>query len=636
MDKKLLAKTMQVMFATAVISGCSQSVDNSSLQAKAESFDSQTGPNILWIITDDQRPDSISAYNQVMYGTKNSPLGYVESPNVDQLAKEGVLFTNANSNSPVCGPSRGSMLSGRYPFRNGHYAFELTHQNPDFVRPTISESIRDAGYQTSVFGKEDSYIFKWGPGQGFHDAGLFDYKVHFKSDLQANGIGDLFTKVQWGHNDAGEFVNQGLTETVLYPDGTKKTYFLKRNNEPLTEEDIRAKEEVNEEFEILRAYTRWNTDLILGGENPQPADETVDAYIVKEFQAYLDNADKRFRTSFGKLAQGADSSKPQYLQLGFHLPHTPVLPPKEIRDRFKQHTYNIPEYDRSETELLPDQLKAVQKTGDIYPMTYEEKQQAIQDYYAFAAHGDDLIGKAVETFKRYSEENGQEYLIIFTIGDHGWHLGEQGQMAKFGPWLQSVGNAAIVVSSDKSLIPEGKVYKDFIEYVDFGPTALDAAGVDINDSQFDYLDGYSLFDVYHERLPKREYVLGEANVISGPRAYLHTERFRFSMRTRPFSNWVNESQLGQDLKWVLETTPEKAEMALYDLAHDPLEQKNVAYDPEYAALADWFRTKLGNIAVGDGRAEADWSKANSYHISDFAQGADDKVADIPADIIPAI
>jgi len=91
------------------------------------SFVESKQPNILWIITDDQRPDSVSAYNQAMYGQKESPLGYVESPNIDKLAAEGVLFTHAFTNSPVCGPSRGSMHSGRYPFRNGHYAFELTH-----------------------------------------------------------------------------------------------------------------------------------------------------------------------------------------------------------------------------------------------------------------------------------------------------------------------------------------------------------------------------------------------------------------------------------------------------------------------------------------------------------------------------
>lgn len=140
--------------------------------------------------------------------------------------------------------------------------------------------------------------------------------------------------------------------------------------------------------------------------------------------------------------------------------------------------------------------------------------------------------------------------------------------------------------------------------------------------------------MYSENLPKRDYILGEVNVISGPRAYLHIDRFRFSMRTRPFNNWVNEKQLGKDLKWALVAPAKKVEMSLYDLAKDPLERNNLAYDEEYKALAGWFRQKLGNIVLGDGRAEADWSKANSYHISNFAKGADDKTLNIPADLIP--
>lgn len=338
----------------------------------------------------------------------------------------------------------------------------------------------------------------------------------------------------------------------------------------------------------------------------------------------------------GKISDRADSSKPQFVQLGFHLPHTPVLPPKEFRDRFKDKIYDIPEFEKSELDLLPAQLRTIYQSMKVDEMTYEEKQQAIRDYYAFCAYGDALIGEAVESFKQYSEANNQEYLIIFTIGDHGWHLGEQGIEAKFGPWIQSVRNAAIVVSSDKSLIEPGGVNRDMIEFVDFAPTVLATAGADIQSDQYDYLDGYNLLDVMNNKVAKRDYILGEINLVGGPRAYLHTERFRFSMRTRPFNGPVKSDYLGKDLKWALNVPAEKAEMALYDLAVDPAERHNLAYQPKYAALANWFRNKLGNIVLGDGRVEADWSKANDYHISNFAKGADDKIADIPAHLIPAV
>uniref|UniRef100_UPI001C87ABEF sulfatase-like hydrolase/transferase n=1 Tax=Algisphaera agarilytica TaxID=1385975 RepID=UPI001C87ABEF len=99
-------------------------------------------PNILWILTDDQRPDSLARYNRATLGTDESTLGHVMSPHTDRLAAEGVLFTRAFCNSPMCTPSRGSMHTGRYPFRTGHYRFTGTHQQPDFVRPTVSQVLR--------------------------------------------------------------------------------------------------------------------------------------------------------------------------------------------------------------------------------------------------------------------------------------------------------------------------------------------------------------------------------------------------------------------------------------------------------------------------------------------------------------
>lgn len=593
-----------------------------------------SAPNVLWIITDDQRPDSIAAFNRAVYDQDESPLGYVESPHVDRLAAEGLLFTNAFNNSPACGPSRGSMHSGRYPFRNGHYGFELTHQNPDFVRPTVSQSLREKGYQTATFGKEDSYIYRWGPGQGFHDANLYDKKVHFKHDLQANGFGDLFIKQTYMTVD-GEMVPEGISENVLYADGGKRRYFLRRANQELTEDDHRQLEQSNEEFGLLRSYTRWNSNLIIGGENPKPAGETVDAFIVDEFVKHLEYSNQSYKSMWGAEMVGADTSKPQFLQLGFHLPHTPVLPPKSFRDRFQKRDYAVPVFDQAELAKMPEQLKKLYSSMKIDAITDAEKQQAIQDYYAFCAYGDSLIGEAVESFKRYCETNSQEYLIILTVGDHGWHLGEQGIEAKFGPWTQSVVNATIVVSSDKEKVPAGEIYTELVEFVDFAPTILQAAGFDTDSESLSYLDGYSLLDVWEEKQPKREYVLGEINLVVGPRAYLHTDRFRFSMRTRPFNNWVKEDQLGKDLEWALKAPASALSMSLYDLQSDPLERNNLAYDAEYEGLANWFRNKLGNIVLGDGRIEADWSKASSYHISTFSEGADDKKIDIPDGLIPS-
>lgn len=66
-------------------------------------------PNILWICTDQQRFDTLGCYGN----------SFVRTPNLDRLARQGVLFEQAYAQSPVCTPSRVSFMTGRYPRTTG-------------------------------------------------------------------------------------------------------------------------------------------------------------------------------------------------------------------------------------------------------------------------------------------------------------------------------------------------------------------------------------------------------------------------------------------------------------------------------------------------------------------------------------
>ena len=598
-------------------------------------FAQEKQPNILWIITDDQRADALECYNRATTGKSESPLGVVMSPNIDKLAEVGTLFTNAYNNSPMCAISRASMHMGRYPFRSGHYKF-YSHQEADVSKPLVSQILRDKGYGTAAFGKTHWSIDKHLDKSKNQPDDMFDLIVHFKGDLQNQGHGDIFTSGAKTAFPDGIFKLLYKTETTIYPDGTKLNYVTNDMEKeiPVTDQQMRA--QIEEDFDILRVYTRPHNTLIIGGENPNPAGETIDGLIVKEFKNYLENAGKSYPTISGRQVQGANPDQPVFLHLGFTWPHTPVIPPKKYRDMFKDKSYKIPEFSTDELSNFPPQLVIHYNECKADQLKKEEKLQAIRDYYAFCAYGDALIGDAVESFKKYCEENDQEYLIVYTVGDHGWHLGEQGVMAKFGPWKQSVHDAVIVVASDKKQFPAGKVNPDIVEYVDFVPTFLSAAGVDVSDKEYAYLDGYDLHKVNTNQAPKRAYALGEINVVNGHRAYMRNLDFAFSMRSRDMWDDVHSPNQNKDIRWALDCERPKADMALYDLRVDPLEKNNVADHKEYRALADWFRNKLGTIVLGDGRVECDWSLPNSYNISNFAGGADDKQLDIPQELIPEI
>jgi len=127
-------------------------------------------PNVVLIVTDDQRWDTLEQMPNVM----------------DRLVDEGVRFTNGFVPTPLCGPSRASLLTGRYAHStgvtdNGLAGFDATH--------TIATSLREAGYATAMIGK-------------------------YLNGTETNGAA-----VQPGWDRWGVFVRGGYVDYVLNDDG---------------------------------------------------------------------------------------------------------------------------------------------------------------------------------------------------------------------------------------------------------------------------------------------------------------------------------------------------------------------------------------------------------------------------------
>jgi len=97
-------------------------------------------PNVILIVSDDQRPDTIAALgNQV-----------IETPNLDRLVARGSVITRATCANPICTPSRAEVLTGCSGLRNGVFDFGRTI-NPEL--PTLPEPFGEAGYDTWYGGK---------------------------------------------------------------------------------------------------------------------------------------------------------------------------------------------------------------------------------------------------------------------------------------------------------------------------------------------------------------------------------------------------------------------------------------------------------------------------------------------------
>ena len=111
-------------------------------------------PNILFLMTDQQRWDAMgcSGDNVNQMPIRSIPRSnWVQTPNLDRIASEGIRFTNCVTTSPVCIPTRLSLATGLYPHNTG--VWNNMHHQMAPETPTWMQAVRDAGYRTSLFGK---------------------------------------------------------------------------------------------------------------------------------------------------------------------------------------------------------------------------------------------------------------------------------------------------------------------------------------------------------------------------------------------------------------------------------------------------------------------------------------------------
>ena len=122
--------------------------------------DKDERPNILFIMSDDHAYQAISAYSDKL----------IQTPNIDRIADEGILFTNACVTNSICAPSRAVILTGKHSHLNGKID---NHAKFDTTQVTFPQLFQKAGYQTAMYGKlhfgnnpkgvDDFWIL---PGQG--------------------------------------------------------------------------------------------------------------------------------------------------------------------------------------------------------------------------------------------------------------------------------------------------------------------------------------------------------------------------------------------------------------------------------------------------------------------------------------
>ena len=255
---------------------------------------SEKHPNIIYILADDLGYGDISAFN---------PGGKILTPNIDEIAAEGMIFTDAHTTSSVCTPSRYSILTGRYSWRTRLKQGVLTGKSKALIpnnRSTLASMLRPYGYHTAFIGKwhlgwdwalKDTSKFE---GAGWN-ATDFD-NLDFTKDV-ANNPNDLGFDYAFGHSgslDMAPYVYVENGEVTAMPD--------------------RITVDTGD-------YTWWR-------QGPTGSDFVHEKVTPEFFERSLEHIESRAR-------QG----QPFLLYLALPSPHTPILPTEEWLGRSGLNPY---------------------------------------------------------------------------------------------------------------------------------------------------------------------------------------------------------------------------------------------------------------------------------------------------------
>ena len=392
-------------------------------------------PNVLFIAVDD--------LNDWIGCLKGHPQAL--TPNMDRLAKRGVLFSNAHCASPACNPSRAAVFSGLMPRVTKVWFNKSGPLETRYPSATqLSEAFSNAGYSTLGAGK----LLHKNPPKGLDD--------YFKTSQRWSPLSTK--KVEYTEQELPSKSTDNPSHVTKDKQGNK--IVLPLNRMP---SDRKPTEKGGESFD-------W-------GPFDVPDTDFGDTKITD--------------WAIEKLKAGSD--KPLFLAVGYYRPHIPLWAPKRFFERFKDSPAKLPEH---KSDDLND-LSAAGKEWATKPVTagshatvqkFKQWQSAVEGYLACTTYADHEIGRLLDALD--NSELGDNTMIVLW-GDHGWHLGEKEHWGKMTGWERSTRVPLIVVPSKKmaeSFATAGSSCSQPVSLIDLYPTLVELCGLKAPQR----LDGQSL------------------------------------------------------------------------------------------------------------------------------------------------
>lgn len=517
-------KTFQkITFAASIVAtvvGCKQ--QNSEIEAE-----NKKRPNILFIMSDDHAYQAISAYSNRL----------TQTPNIDRIAKQGMLFNNACVSNSISAPSRATILTGKHCHLHGKtdnvFPFDTT-------QITFPQLLHKAGYQTAMFGKlhfgnnpKGFDEFKILPGQGTYYNPDFITKNEGKIRVEGYTT-DLITDmvIDWlstERDTAKPFMmmylhkaphREWLPPQRHYKEFTKKTF----PEPPTLFDDYQGRGTAAKTAEMnLLTHMNW-----AGDSKIRP--DVMDELGIPETSDWDKDA---FEREVGRMTPEQRAAWDE------------VYDP--INEEFKKNYPGM-----SDKELMRWRY-----------------QRYMQDYLGAIAAVDDGVGKVLD----YLEENGlAENTIVIYTSDQGFYLGEHGWFDKRFIYNESFKTPLLV--RWPGVIKPNSVNNQMVQNLDFAQTLLDVAGVKAPSD----MQGESLVPLFR----------GQNEGFRDAVYYHYYEYPAIHMVKRHYGIVTEDYKLAHFYYDI-------DEWELYDRKKDTLELNNVYNDPAYADVVKELHQKLTEI-----------------------------------------
>ena len=365
-------------------------------------------------MADDHAYQAVSAY-----GSQVSKLA--PTPNIDRIANEGARMDNVYCTNSICGPSRASILTGKFSHVNGFYK---NVDGGDFngKQLTFPKIFQKNGYETAVIGKwhlgttptgfdYSKVLINWG-GQG----------TYYKPQFCINGTDTVVeTKLH-----VTQAIENDCIDWLSNRDTTKPFMLL---------------------YQFKAPHRDWRPDSM--------------------YHELFSDFDFPLPETFNDNYEGRLAASENMMEIGKHLNRRDMkqIPPSGLsrRDSLRWLAYG----DKGQYWSPSDTLK-----GDA--LKYWKFQTYIKDYLRCVAGIDRAVGSVLD----YLEENGlSENTIGVYTSDQGFYLGEHGWFDK--RWMYEESFRMPFVIKNPEIIEAGTSSDAMIMNVDFAPTLLDMAGIEV-------------------------------------------------------------------------------------------------------------------------------------------------------------